>query len=307
MKIVPLNGKAIAPNTAAAIGFFDGVHLAHQALIKRMIAIADERGLKKAVITFDKHPKHVLLDIEYYYLTPFDEKMNKLKTFGVDVIYLIEFDKQKAALDPLVFIEQYLKPLECLVCGFDFTFGLRARGNVDTLKKHAPFETVVIEEQTRDGFKIGSTYIRDLIRGGHVDEVKAILGHYYRIKGTVVHGNKRGRTINYPTANIDVGEYLIPKRGVYATMSKFNGRWHKSMSSIGFNPTLNRTHKISVESYLFDFDKTIYGETIETVFIKRLRDEKKFDSTQALIDAIKEDEVVTLSMLKDVVIDDDAL
>lgn len=303
MDVKTIGQAKIAPNTAAAIGFFDGIHKAHQSLIKQMIIEADKRGLKKAIITFDKHPKHVLFDIEYYYITPLDEKLNQLKAYAIDTVYVIEFDKKKASMEPSVFIEEVLNPLDVLVCGFDFTFGYRASGNVDFLKAHGDFETIVVEELKYRGYKIGSTYIRDLIRGGQVEKIRPILGDYYRLKGTVIHGKKKGRTIAYPTANIDVKHYLIPKKGVYATFTKVKGCWYRSMTSVGFNPTLNRSQSISVESYLFDFHETIYGQTIELVFIQRLRDEKKFPSIQALIEAIKIDETKALKTLKGVSLD----
>ncbi len=304
MKVVKLNGNHIEPNTAAAIGFFDGVHLAHQALIQTMRSLALKHDVPSAIITFDKHPKHVLLDIDYYYITPLQDKIETLKTFDVDVVYVIEFDRQKAGMDPLDFIDSYLKPLKFLVCGFDFTFGKRASGTVDTLKTYAPFKTVVVDKLSHEGFKIGSTIIREQIRNGQVDLITETLGRHYRIKGKVIHGKKKGRTINYPTANIDVGAYLIPKRGVYASMSKIKGKWYQSMTSVGYNPTLNLNDHISVESYLFDFNDDVYGETIETVFVKRLRDEKRFHSKAALITAIQQDEAETLRLFKDVNVDE---
>ncbi len=303
MEIITMNGNGIQKKTAAAIGFFDGVHRAHRRLIEQMITIAEQKGLEKAVITFDKHPKNVLFGIDYYYITPLQRKLEKLAAFDIDKVYLIEFDQKKASMEPRRFIERYLDHLDTLVCGFDFTFGLRASGNTETLEKFGRFDTVVVEKQTHEGHKIGSTHIRDLIRGGRVDEVVETLGEYYRIRGEVIHGSKQGRTIDYPTANIDVGEYLIPKKGVYATMSKVKNTWYKSMSSVGVNPTLSEGTTISVESYLFEFDDTIYGEVIDTVFIKRLRDEKKFDSKEALARQIDKDGEATLAILKEMRID----
>ncbi len=298
MNIITLSPHKIKPNTIAAIGFFDGVHKAHEVLIERTINRGHALGLRKAIITFDKHPKHVLFDIDYYYITPLEEKLEKLKRFDIDDVYVIRFDKDKASMDPKNFIDEYLSNLRILVCGFDFTFGKRASGNVGLLKTYAAFETDVVDEQTMGGYKIGSTHIRDLIRGGVVDEIPPVLGHYYTIKGNVIHGKKKGRTISYPTANIAPGDYLIPKKGVYATMSKVKGKWYQSMSSVGYNPTLNQSETISVESYLFDFNDDIYGQTIETAFIKRLRNEKKFEGAKALKAQIDEDGRQALEILK---------
>jgi len=300
MNIIELTPYTIKPNTAAAVGFFDGVHKAHEVLIGRMIERANKLKLKKAIITFDKHPKQVLFNLDYYYITPFEQKIEKLKQFDIDDIYVIRFTKAIASMNPKAFIDQYLANLKLLICGFDFKFGEKASGDIGLLKTYADFETDVIEKQTYSGYKIGSSHIRYLIQGGLVDEIPPLLGSFYRIKGTVIAGMQKGRTINYPTANIDGGDFLYPKRGVYATMSKVKDTWYQSMTSIGFNPTLNPQKGLSVESYLFDFSADIYGETIETVFVKRLRNEEKFDSKDALIQQIDKDGEETLKVLKGV-------
>lgn len=299
MKIVTLNGTKIAPNTVAAIGFFDGVHLAHQELIQSAVNIGKEHNLETAVITFDIHPKSILYGLEYYYITPLERKIEILKDFDVDVLYIIEFTKEKASMTPEEFIEFYLPNIHTLVCGFDFKFGVRGSGNVRTLQDYKLFETVVVNEITHDGYKVGSTHIRDLINSGLVDQIYDVKGSHYSIKGPVVHGAKKGRLIGYPTANVDTGQYLVPKTGVYATMTKVKGVWHKSMSSVGHNPTLNCLVDVSVESNILDFNEEIYGEVIEIAFIKRLRDEKKFNSIDALIKEIDHDKVVTEDILRD--------
>ncbi len=298
MNIIRLNGKRIKPDTVAAIGFFDGVHLAHRELIQKTIQIADHHGLEKAVITFDIHPKSILYGLDYYYITPLERKIEIFQEFAIDTLYLIEFTKEKAQLKPEEFIDQYLSNIHTIVCGFDFKFGVRGSGNVTTLEEHASFETIVVGEITHDGYKVGSTHIRDLINSGLVDQVKPVLGSHYSIRGTVVHGAKQGRLIGYPTANIDTGDYLVPKNGVYATRTKVRDTWYDSMSSIGHNPTLNCRVDVSVESNIFDFDEEIYDEEIEIMFIKRLRDEKKYHSVDALVAQIDQDKLDTLAVLK---------
>ncbi len=298
MQILTLNGTKVDKNTVAAIGFFDGVHLAHKQLIDKTIKIGNQKGLRKAVITFDVHPKSVLFGLDYFYITPLQRKIEILKTFDIDYVYIIEFTPEKASLHPSDFIDYYLTNIHTIVCGFDFKFGVRGSGNIKTLQNSDKFETVVVKEITYDGFKVGSTHIRDLINSGHVDQVEEILGDYYSIKGEVIHGAKKGRTIGYPTANINPNDYLIPKKGVYATKTKVDGVWYNSMSSIGHNPTLNCQVELSVESYLFDFNQDIYGKIVELQFIKRLRDEKKFTSIEGLIAQIDDDGVNTLKILK---------
>lgn len=298
MKIIKLNGTQVKHDTVAAIGFFDGVHLAHKELILKTIEIGDDKQLEKAVITFDIHPKSVLFDLDYLYLTPLERKIELFSEFDLDYIYVIEFTKEKASLEPLDFIETYLKNIDTIVCGFDFKFGVRGSGNIHTLINDKRFSTVVINEVTYDGYKVGSTHIRDLLESGQVDHVKEVLGDYYSVKGEVVHGAKQGRLIGYPTANIDTGQYLIPKKGVYATLTKVKDKWYESMSSIGHNPTLNCRVDLSVESNIFDFDQDIYGEIIEIKFVKRLRDEIRFTSTDALIAEISKDKINTIEIFK---------
>ena len=298
MEVIKLNGIKIAPNTVSAIGFFDGVHLAHKKLIDKTIEYGNKNNLKKAVITFDVHPKSVLFGLDYFYITPLERKIELFKAFDLDYIYIIEFNKEKASLQPHEFIDFYLKGINTIVCGFDFKFGVRGSGNVTTLKEHPEIKSIVVDEITYDGYKVGSTHIRDLINSGLVDQIHEVMGDYYSVQGEVIHGAKKGRTIGYPTANIDTNDYLIPKTGVYATLTKVDGVWHKSMSSVGHNPTLNCMTDVSVESYIFDFDKEIYGEVIELKFIKRLRDELKFDSVEALITQIDKDGIESLEILK---------
>jgi riboflavin kinase/FMN adenylyltransferase len=202
MEIVRLNGIKIAPNTIAAIGFFDGVHLAHQKLIDKTIEIGNNKNLKKAVITFDVHPKSVLFGLEYYYITPLDRKIEIIKEFDIDYLYIIEFSKEKAQLKPNEFINNYLKGLHTIVCGFDFKFGVRGSGNVTTLEEHQEFATHIVQEVTYDGYKVGSTHIRDLINSGLVDQIEEVLGDYYSVKGEVIKGAQKGRTIGYPTVSM---------------------------------------------------------------------------------------------------------
>lgn len=297
MEVIKLNGIKIAKDTVSAIGFFDGVHLAHKKLIDKTIEYGDKHNLKKAVITFDVHPKSVLFGLDYFYITPLERKIEIFKKFDLDYIYIIEFDKEKASLKPHEFINYYLGNINAIVCGFDFKFGVRGSGNVTTLKEHPEIKTIVVDEITYDGYKVGSTHIRDLINSGLVDQIHEVMGDYYSVKGEVIHGAKKGRTIGYPTANINTNDYLVPKTGVYATKTKVDGVWYNSMSSVGHNPTLNCVTDVSTESYIFDFDKEIYGVVVELKFIKRLRDELKFDSVEALIAQIDQDGINSLKIL----------
>lgn len=297
-EIIQLKTHTIQEPLIAAMGFFDGIHLAHQALIQKTINIGKEKNLKTAIITFDVHPKTVIYGLEYRYITPFPQKLDMLTSFPVDYIYVIQFNKHIAQSDPQVFIDDYLTSINTLVCGFDFKFGYRGSGNTALLKKQTRFDTVILEQMTYENAKIGSTHIRDLIEAGYVHQIPSTLGRFYSIKGPVIHGAKKGRLIGYPTANIDVDHFMVPKTGVYISKTWYANQWYDSMTSVGYNPTLNRQKQVSVESYLFDFDKTIYGEVIESYFVKRLRDEMKFDDVSSLIKQIDHDGEQTKNYLK---------
>ena len=298
MKILELNGHKLSSDTVAAIGFFDGVHTAHEKLISTMIDIADARQLKRAVITFDVHPKSVLFELDYRYITPHHRKIEELSKYQLDYLYVIRFDKEKAQMSPNAFIDYYLNGLNTLVCGFDFKFGVRASGNIHTLMASDLFKTIVVEEMRFQGYKIGSTHIRDLIMSGQVDAIEETLGRRYSIKGEVIHGQKKGREIGYPTANIDTDSYLIPRQGVYVSYTKVKDRWYPSISTIGYNPTLNQYRGLSTESYILNFNEEIYGEIIEMVFVKRIRNEMTFPNKEALIKQIKHDESEALKIIE---------
>lgn len=298
MNVTYLCEESIFEDTVLAVGFFDGLHLAHQHLIKETIEIGKKLGKKTALLTFDVHPKTILFDLDYQYITPLQAKIKKLKQFHLDDLYILRFTKRLASMDPNEFIETYLRNAHTIVCGFDFKFGVRGSGNIDMLKASTHFHTIVVDEITYHGYKVGSTHIRDLLHAGRVDEVEEILGHPYEITGPVIHGAKKGRLIGYPTANIDTTDYIIPRKGVYATKTKVDDVWYDSMSSIGHNPTLNCRSELSVESNIFAFDQEIYGKEITTVFIKRLRDEVKFEGVNQLIKQIDQDKKDTIKILE---------
>ncbi len=289
MEIIKLNGKPIKPNTVAAIGFFDGVHKAHRALLEKTISVGRKRHKQTAVITFDVHPKTVLFDLDYRYITPLDKKIALIEEYGIDTLYLLEFNKEKASLTPLEFIEKYMQSLDVLVCGFDFKFGVRGSGNIKMLQNCNKFETIVVDEITQDGYKVGSSHIRDLIQAGQMDKIPSVMGRYYTINGKVIHGNKNGHILGYPTANIDSNQFLVPKTGVYITKSFVLGSWRESVTSIGHNPTVNCRINESIETYIFDFDNQIYNQIITIKFIKRIREEIKFDNIDQLIKQIAKD------------------
>jgi riboflavin kinase/FMN adenylyltransferase len=297
MKIIHLKKHEIPNDIVAVIGFFDGLHKAHQSLINETISLARDEKKQSALITFSEHPKSVLFELDFNYITPLEKKLELLKAYKLDYILIIDFNKDTSALSAEQFISDYLSGINTLVCGFDFKFGYRAMGSVDYLKKNAPFNVKIIDEIKETGFKIGSTHIRDLIKSGAVEKVVPLLTRHYSLSGIVVHGQKKGRLIGYPTANLKIEDFIIPKKGVYATYTEVDQTIYESMTSIGFNPTLNLQHQLSVETHILNFNGDIYGKTITVYFINRLRDEQKFEHVQALIKAIDLDQVHTKDIL----------
>lgn len=282
----------------AIIGFFDGIHLAHQKLLKQALEWAKSAKKTPVVITFDVHPKSVIFGLEKTYITPLNQKVKYLNKAGFDTIYVIRFNQEISKIEASQFIDDYLAGLYGLVCGFDFRFGHGGQGDVRLLQSQTSFETRVLKEVRHQHQKISSSLIQELISQGKCEEVFPLLGRYYSIEGEVIHGEKKGRLIGYPTANIATDQYLIPQKGVYASYTRVDDRIYPSMTSVGHNPTLNAHHPLSVESFIFDFDRMIYGKQIETFFVQRLRDEMKFAAVEDLIKQIDADGVMTLEILK---------
>ncbi|WP_058307769.1 bifunctional riboflavin kinase/FAD synthetase [Gracilibacillus massiliensis] len=286
-------------NTAAAIGFFDGVHLGHQAVIERAIRIAKKTEKKSAVITFDPHPSVVLQNKQdtVRYITPIEEKIKQIESLGVDYLYIIRFDKQLANLSPKAFIEHFIEAIHIthIVAGFDFTFGHKGSGNMDNIHDLINDETEVTTVGRLDlnNEKISSTRIRKALGQGEIEEAERLLGRPYSLTGEVIHGDKRGRTIGYPTANIKIEDYYyLPRIGVYAVEILVGTSVYYGMANLGYNPTFSDDREnTKLEVHIFNFDENIYGEKVMVYWRKYIRDEEKFSGVEELIDKLTEDEV----------------
>lgn len=289
---------------AACIGYFDGVHLGHQTLIDKTVKLAKEKGIKSALITFDPDPWTIINNRnKVNHITPMKEKVRLLSQTGLDELIIVSFTKDLSKLSPQDFIEQILIPLNVhdLIAGEDFKFGFKGAGNVDYLKEHASvfFKTHVLEFKEDESKKIGSTAITQAILQGDLEKVEAMLGRPYTIAGYVMQGNREGTRIGYPTANLEItDEYIIPKQGVYAGYVEVKGKKYKSVLNIGFNPTFNQSDRLSIETHILDFNQNIYGELLKQSFIRRLRDELKFDTVEELIAQMAKDETKAREILK---------
>ncbi|WP_368915525.1 bifunctional riboflavin kinase/FAD synthetase [Exiguobacterium acetylicum] len=275
-----------------ALGFFDGVHLGHQQVIAAALKEAEARRLPLAVMTFDPHPKQVLGkgDEPVHYITPLERKLEKLEQLGVDRVYVIEFTIPFSELSPQAFVDEYLIAFgaEHVVAGFDYSYGRFGAGKMATLDFHSrgTFTHTVVAEFQEEAEKISSTRIRRLLAAGEVEPAARLLGEPYQIKGTIIHGDARGRQIGFPTANMRPEfAYVIPKLGVYATFVRLaDGRRFKAMTNVGRRPTFYETGDVSIETHLLDFDEDLYGQELTLEWIAYLRDEKAFNG----IDQLKE-------------------
>ncbi len=290
--------------TVIALGFFDGVHLGHQQVIRTAKRIAQEQKMQSAVMTFSPHPKEVLRGTgeKLDYLSPLPEKIKLIENLGVDVLYVVQFTREFANLTPQQFVDDYLIGLNVkhVVAGFDYSYGKLGKGTMETLPFHSrnQFTQTTIAKVETNQVKISSTNIRSLLANGEVDKVPRYLGRYYEISGTVIHGEKRGRTIGFPTANVDTGQYFLPSTGVYAVYVKILDRTYEGVCNIGYKPTFHEQKLVkTVEVHLFDFDSEIYDEMLTVHWIERIRSEQKFENVQQLIDQIHQDKASAKQIL----------
>jgi riboflavin kinase/FMN adenylyltransferase len=285
------------PPMVMALGYFDGVHRGHQEVILEAKKYADKSGIKSAVMTFDPHPSVVLgkNNQHFRFITPLQEKINIIECLGIDYLFIVHFTEDFAHLLPQEFIDQYIIGLHVqhVVAGFDFTYGRMGKGTMETLPFHSrnQFSYSIIPKFTEADEKISSTRIRKLLKEGKTKELQTLLGRFYTTTGIVVHGDKRGRTIGFPTANVDLKDhYIRPPPGVYAVRMRVKGEWHNGVCNVGYKPTFNKEALLlSVEVHLFDFNDDIYGEEVMIEWHLYLRNEKKFSGIEELVRQIEMD------------------
>ncbi|MFZ7943738.1 MULTISPECIES: bifunctional riboflavin kinase/FAD synthetase [Bacillaceae] len=299
----PLNiDKDKIPQLAMALGYFDGVHRGHQQVILEAKRQAELKGLASAVMTFDPHPSVVLGKNKKHvqYITPLAEKMAIIEELGIDYLFIVHFTAEFAHLLPQEFIDQYVIGLNVhhAVAGFDFTYGRMGKGTMETLPFHSreKFTFSVVPKFVQDNEKVSSTRIRQNLKEGRTIELPTLLGRFYRTTGVVIHGDKRGRTIGFPTANIEMSaEYIIPPVGVYAVRMKVQHDWYNGVCNVGYKPTFNKESlKLSVEVHLFDFNQEIYGDEVVIEWHLYIRNEQKFSGIEQLVTQIEKDKQQTI-------------
>lgn len=286
-----------------AIGFFDGIHLGHQAVIKNAQEIAHNQKIKTAVMTFDPHPSIVLgkRNEQVFYITPLKQKLELLEMMEVDTVFVVRFTSDFAQLTPEEFIQKFILELgvKHVTAGFDFSFGAFGRGTMDDMKRLSDnkFTVHVVNKQSDSIEKISSTRIRAELKAGNMDKVCNLLGRPFQIPGVVVHGDNRGKSIGFPTANIQAREgSFIPATGVYAVKMLVQNEWMDGVCNVGYKPTFKdpEDKKITIEVHLFNYDKNIYGEEVYVDWYKRIRDERKFNGIDELKEQIEKDKLTAI-------------
>lgn len=289
--------------TAIAIGNFDGVHLGHLTLFDETRRLADQEGLDAIAVTFDPHPRQYFTkNNDPFLIQTIDERSRLIDAAGMDSVLILKFDDYLANMPPDQFIQEVLIDrlmASHVVVGSDFTFGRRAAGDIDTLKRADEFYTHAMPLLTTpDGGAISSTRIRQLIADGKIGPAVDLLGHPWRLSGDVVMGDKRGREIGFPTANVPYPPGIIrPAFGVYAVNVTIDGTPHHGMANIGIRPTYPLDHAM-IEVYIFDFDQDIYDRHIEIMPVEKIRPEKKFDGLDALQSQLKQDKQAAMDIFQ---------
>lgn len=277
-----------------AIGNFDGIHIGHQNIIKKALNYDDS---KIAVMSFYPHPKEVLTNSKRQVLMDDFDKTINLEKLGVDIFFLVKFTLAFSKLSVLEFIS-FLKKINVvrLIIGKDFRFAHRGFGTSKDLEND--FEVVIMNDFLFRKTRVSSTYIKSLLDTGNIKLANTLLTRSYAVHGKVVHGNKVGKTLGYPTANIDFGNYYLPKTGVYATRIKIDDKIYLSTSSLGHNPTINYSSSKKLEAFIIDFNQDIYGKEITLYFDHYLRDELKFNNVDDLLLQMKKDVNLTKLLAK---------
>ena len=270
------------------IGNFDGVHIGHQALIKKLIAESKKRNFTPSVMTFEPHPKEFFISENApSRLTTLREKLDFFLDYGIEKVFVCAFNQKFSNISSEAFMGQILKEqlkVQLLIVGDDFRFGSKRQAGIEDLKKNA-FELFEIPEIDVNGKRVSSTRIRESLKEGCIQEVNQFLGRPYTISGKVVEGDKRGRQMGFPTANIHMKHLRPALTGVYAV--KLGNR--NGVANLGVRPTIAGTPKLLLEVHLLNFNEDIYGQHVQVTFLEKIRDEMKFENIDALIEQIKKD------------------
>lgn len=294
-------------NTVLTVGTFDGVHAGHRAIVDAVVEKANQRDDRSVLVTFDPHPRNIINPggDGIKLLTTLQERCEILEELGINRMVVIPFDRDFSLLSSEEFIRDIIHKkigVSEFVIGYDHHFGRNREGTIETIEKlgeELNFDSYVVSKHEIGEQTVSSTAIRNAIsEEGNVEQAAEFLQRPYRLNGMVIHGDKRGKEIGFPTANIkpEHSNKIIPQNGVYAVKIRINGDWFYGMMNIGMRPTFGG-HKQTLEVHLFDFDSDIYGKEVQVRFYKRIREEKKFNGVDELVEQLKEDKKTTKELL----------
>ena len=291
--------------TVLTLGVFDGLHLGHQRIMQTVVERAKVVGAVPTAITFDPHPRAVLHpDSAPPLLQTLDQRLANFEVLGIEQAIVIPFDREFASQPAEDFLAEIVHDrlqAKEVYLGKGFAFGRGRGGNIDLLRKMSRelgfFADEVPEVQLR-GQRISSSKIRHLLAEGRVNLVRRMLDRPYGVEGVIIRGNRRGHTIGFPTANLKPHNRVVPKYGVYATATLVDGAWRRSITNIGVRPTFEQDADPSIETYIFDLDKDLYGDVLRVRFLHRIRDERKFNGIDELKAQIQKDSARALNYFR---------
>lgn len=306
-KIVFLDHVNRDENTVLTVGTFDGVHAGHKVLINTVIRKAQQRDARSVIVTFDPHPRDIINpgSAGIKLLSSLEERSELLADLGVDEMVVIPFDRDFSLLTSEEFVRNVIWEkigVSEFVIGYDHQFGRNREGTIDTVQRlgrELGFDAYVVSKQEVGNKTVSSTAIRKAIQeAGDMKLAASFLGRHYILHGTVVHGDKRGQKIGYPTANIqpDNPQKIVPRHGVYAVWVRVEGKYYGGMMNIGIRPTFEGTEQ-TLEVHIFDFNENIYGKEVQVQFVNRVRDERSFNGPDELTNQLKEDQIRVQEML----------
>ena len=292
IRIDYLNVPKDLSKSSCCIGFFDGLHTGHQALLENCIKKAKELNIQSGLITFDPDPWKIFFPERVCrHITTLQDRIHLANAMGIEVMYVITFSKDFAALDVDAFhMLLHKMNVSYITCGFDFKYASKNSGNVDTISSQNYFGVSVIDSVNSKNEKISSSRIEPLIQSGKIDLANELLGYMYSIEGVVEHGFKRGSTLlKFPTANLGANpDYLVPSSGVYAGFVYVDDTFYGAMINVGNNPTFENK-KVSIEAHIFDFDQDIYDQRVRFFFLKKTRNEIRFNGFEELKKQLESD------------------
>jgi len=307
-KLVYLDDVNRDENTVLTVGTFDGVHEGHKVLVKSVLEKAEKYNARSVIVTFDPHPRDIINPgaAGIKLLSTLPERCELLADLGIDQMVVIPFDRDFSLLSSEEFVRNIIWEkigVKAFVIGYDHQFGKDREGSIDTVRnlgKELGFEAHVVSRQEVENKTVSSTSIRNALQGkGDVSQAAKFLGRYYILNGTVVHGDKRGSKIGYPTANIqiDIAKKVIPRIGVYAVWTRVDGNYYPGMMNIGKRPTFEG-ESLTMEVHIFSFDENIYGKEVQVQFVERIRDEQSFEGIGQLQSQLGSDREQAEKILK---------